>query len=278
MNPLTRPHRAHSFFTTNSEQPLELESLRQRVPALFQDHAHPDCSERYEFVATDRIVQALQSEGFQLFSVRASGCKQAADQGFVLHTLRLRHPHAQMKVGGLYPEVVLTNSHNRSSTLQIDAGIYRRACDNGLVVDAGAGLSFNIVHKGDQQQAVINAALEVVNYAPRLEQVVASWSERQLREGEVQEFGRRALELRYPEGKVPTLDPALIRRSDDNRNDLWSVYNRVQENLLRGGQTYRKLNAQGRDRPASSRPLGSVRRSLALNQGLWALAAEFLPR
>jgi hypothetical protein len=50
---------------------------------------------------------------------------------------------------------------------------------------------------------------------------------------------RAALALKYddPEKPAPITELQVLaaRRVDDNRADLWSIFNRIQENLIRGG-------------------------------------------
>jgi hypothetical protein len=51
---------------------------------------------------------------------------------------------------------------------------------------------------------------------------------------------------------------------------LWSTFNRVQENTIRGG--VEGLSRSGRS--ATSRPLSDITRSVDYNQQLWSLADE----
>ena len=55
---------------------------------------------------------------------------------------------------------------------------------------------------------------------------------------------------------------------DDNRVDLWSVFNRIQENLIRGGLVGRG----NRGRRQRTRPVQSIDQDLRLNRALWLLA------
>lgn len=56
--------------------------------------------------------------------------------------------------------------------------------------------------------------------------------------GESEVFARAALALKYDEDKPAPITESQIlmpRRHDDSRRDLWSVFNRTQENLIKGG-------------------------------------------
>ena len=89
------------------------------------------------------------------------------------------------------------------------------------------------------------------------------------------QFAERALAVRYPEPKQRGMQPSQLltcRRVQDTGDDLWSVFNRVQENLLVGGLS--GWSASGR--LTRTRRITSIREDVRLNGRLWDLAAEAL--
>lgn len=62
------------------------------------------------------------------------------------------------------------------------------------------------------------------------------------------------------------------RRADDAKDDLWSVFNRIQENVLRGGLSRRSPTG----RLVRSRRITSIREDVRLNGALWDLAEGML--
>jgi hypothetical protein len=60
------------------------------------------------------------------------------------------------------------------------------------------------------------------------------------------------------------------RRPEDLGNSLWTTFQRVQENVIQGGQPGR--TAQGRR--MRTRPVASIDRGVSLNRALWMLAEE----
>jgi hypothetical protein len=68
-----------------------------------------------------------------------------------------------------------------------------------------------------------------------------------LDEGESEVFARAALALKYDDNKPAPITESQIlmpRRFDDRRPDLWSVFNRTQENLTKGGLHGRSANGR----------------------------------
>ena len=86
-----------------------------------------------------------------------------------------------------------------------------------------------------------------------------------------------ALALRYgerTEGQPPapvTADQLIeARRPEDLGRSLWTSFQRVQENVMRGGQPGR--STQGRR--VRTREVASIDRGVSLNRALWMLAEE----
>ena len=81
----------------------------------------------------------------------------------------------------------------------------------------------------------------------------------------------RALALRFEDAALSGMQPSAllaVRRVDDAGADLWSVLNRVQENLVKGGLDGRTANG----RRQHTRPVQGIDQNLRLNRALWLLA------
>jgi len=64
------------------------------------------------------------------------------------------------------------------------------------------------------------------------------------------------------------------RRYDDKGKDLWTLFNLVQENVVRGGLKGRKRNSAGKMRNVTTRPVKALDRNIKLNQALWFLTEK----
>ena len=65
-----------------------------------------------------------------------------------------------------------------------------------------------------------------------------------------------------------TLQLLRARRSEDRSSDLWTTFNRVQENTIKGGLSGR--NKQGRR--TTTRAVNGIDQDVKLNRALWVLA------
>lgn len=103
--------------------------MTAHIPAAaFATHAHESRSDRYGFIPTSDVLAALQREGFEVAKSTTQRIRDASRAGFERHQLRLR-PAGQVavrpEVGSLFPEVILTNSHDGTSGFRLDAGLFR---------------------------------------------------------------------------------------------------------------------------------------------------------
>ena len=86
-------------------------------------------------------------------------------------------------------------------------------------------------------------------------------------------LGEAVLEYKYNGEHSPITAQQIIhpRRWEDNRSDLWTTFNRVQENVIRGG--IRGKSAKGKT--TRTREVTGIDGDIKLNQALWKLAEEF---
>ena len=186
------------------------------------------------------------------------------------HMLRLRH--ASQINGAEANEIVLLNSHDGTSSYQMLAGMFRFVCSNGLVCgDTVADV--RVPHKGDVAGSVIEGAFEVLSGFERVKESRDLMRGITLDDGESEVFARAALALKYDPADnkpAPITESQILmpRRFDDRRPDLWSVFNRTQENLTKGGLHGRSANG----RRQQTRPVQGIDSDVRLNRALWMLA------
>ena len=199
----------------------------------------------------------------------------AGKSEFTKHMIRMRHA-GSAPARTEASEIVLINSHDGASSYQMLHGVFRFICLNGMVVGDIAS-DIRIPHKGNIQGEVIDAAYRVLDDVAVVEASTDRMKSWLLRDGEERAFANAALALRYapavsgqPSAPITAAQLMEPRRMADTGRDLWSTFQRVQENMMHGGQTGR--STQGRR--MQTRPIGSIDRSVDLNRALWVLAEE----
>jgi hypothetical protein len=249
--------------------PLSDDQIRRVAPSIFADAPHESRSERYSYIPTAAVLTELRKEGFQPFMVTQTRVRDEGKREHTKHMLRLRH--ASQINGAEANEIVLLNSHDGTSSYQMLAGMFRFVCSNGLVCgDTMADV--RVPHKGDVTGHVIEGAFEVLDGFDRVKESRDLMRGITLDDGESEVFARAALALKYddPNKPAPVTESQILmpRRFDDRRPDLWSVFNRTQENLTKGGLSWRSANG----RRQHTRPVQGIDSDVRLNRALWLLA------
>lgn len=259
---------------------LDYAEIATAAPAIFADHAHESRSERFVHIPTRDLLGAMADNGFLPVSVAVGGSKDQEKRNFTKHMIRFRRSESLGKeldkLGAVIPEIVLLNAHDGTSSYQLHAGLFRLVCLNGLIVAAGNMASVKVGHRGNALDKVIEGSFTVLDSAketlPRAEAMAAI----ELSHGEQLAFAGAAAALRFdPADTSKKVDPAKLiraRRIADNRGDLWTTFNKVQESLIRGGFDYQSENARGRMEYRAARAVNNVSDDVKLNRALWQLA------
>ena len=253
---------------------LSIDNLRQNVPAVFADAAHESLSQKYTFIPTDRVLTGLMSAGFVPVEARQARSRKGSP-AHARHVVRLRRRFETVALRDSVPEVVFLNSHDGTSAYQLRLGLFRAVCTNGLIVSVGAFPAYCVAHRGDVVDQVVTAALEASERFETLASRVERMELRRLDRDEQIGFAVKALALRFPELDKAGIQPSRVlecRRVDDTSDNLWTVFNRVQENLLGGGLIRRTETG----RLSRTRRITSIREDVRLNGRLWDLAEEVL--
>ena len=261
---------SHNAVALRSDHPLSNDEIAEVAPSILAHSAHESRSERYSYIPTVDVLDALRKEGFQPFMVCQTRVRDDGRRAYTKHMLRLRH--ADQISGREANEIILLNSHDGTSSYQMVAGMFRFVCQNGMV--CGDTVSdIRVPHKGDVVGQVIDGAFRVLDSFEGAAQQREGMAATELGEGQQTAFARAALALRYEEGKpAPVTERQLLapRRIEDRASDLWTTFNRVQENMIRGGLHGRNANG----RATTTRAVTGIDQNIRLNRALWVLADE----
>jgi hypothetical protein len=128
-------------------------------------------------------------------------------------------------------------------------------------------------HAGLESEQVVQASQRLIEFMPRVGQLVQRFNNRMLEASEARSLAEHALLLRYPSLDAAPVDPNTlleVRRPEDDGSDLWHAMNRIQESLVHGGVADHRRDRRGSLR--SVRALRGIDSKVTLNKGLWALA------
>ena len=251
-------------------QPLTNQELEKLAPSLFTAEPCFEASDKYHFISTISVVDEIRSYGWYPVSASESSVRDEAKEGFQQHCVRFRQLDDFLNPGQNVLELLLFNSHDRSKKFSISAGIYRFVCANGLVVADSVFESYDIKHIGDKENEVKNAGDNIVKAKEKIMDKITLFENTMLNESEKESFARASIPLRFEKHlQVNYKDLLEPNRISDDKNDLYTVFNTIQEHLIRG-------NLNGINKITGRRFTSKEKKSLStdaqINKSLWQMA------
>jgi hypothetical protein len=162
--------------------------IRGTAPSVFAEAPMPGASNRYTFLPTGQILSAMRQEGWKPVEARQMGVRRLDHSGFQRHMVRFQRRDLAAEVGDYASEVILLNSHDRSSGYQIHAGLFRWVCRNGLMFADSLIPSVHVRHTAHELPEIIRASFQILEQLPRLADRVADFRAFNLADAVAQDF------------------------------------------------------------------------------------------
>lgn len=259
---------------------LTIDELKEKAPSVFATSAHPSVSGNYKFIPTIEMLETLMTQGWEVVQAGEHKVRKAGKAGYQKHLIRLRNPNLPM-VNDSEVDLLVYNSHDRTSAFKFLAGVYRFVCANGMVTGQDLFKPISVRHIGYKATNVIEASYRVIESVPQITESINAMNTIELTQDEKLTFGKQAIIAKYGPQTIDKdtgvtipypVTPELVilpNREADQGNSLWNTFNVIQENLVKGGQ---KDWYSGR---RMTREVKSIDKSTQLNQKLWMLAEDF---
>ena len=232
-------------------------------------------SDRYSFVSTISVVDMLRDSGWLPVQASQSGVRKDNRQGFQKHFIRLARPEFMFENERI--DLLLFNSHDKACAFKLLAGVWRFVCSNGLVVGSEYA-NYSHRHVGFSPDELLQSAQKIADSAETIANKVEDLKVIDLEPNERGIFAAAAHQLVYGDDieNAPIQAQQLLteRRKEDEKTNLWTSFNTIQENLIKGGLRGSKVGDFGRRRRVTTRPVKSLDRNKNLNQALWVLTEK----
>ena len=256
---------------------LTKDQIKDKAPSVFAESGAPTTSDKYTHISTERLIDDMSALGWGV--VDATQVKARKRVGYQKHLLVFRNNELTItgKDGDdVFPQILLSNSHDGSSTFQFTAGLFRMVCSNGLVLSTETFGDLKIRHMGYDMEELQRVVSEIVDKLPLTVESMNQLKQSQISQEKQQQFALEALGLRFNQDGMEfdesnAEELLAVERKEDEGDNVWEVFNRVQEKLLDGGFMYR--NTKGKVRKA--RKIKNFQQDIKLNQQLFDLALQY---
>jgi len=224
------------------------EELIKNCPAVLGTKS-PERSERYLHVNTmDIIDQVLATGDWKITkALNVGGNAQGKHQitfevdGWYQNTDDL---------GKIKPRFILTNSHDGTTHLTFNTGLFRKVCANGLVLPlANSNHSAKIKHIAINGDLIKNSLFTTLTDGKNILGKITKMRNTDMFEDAKIDMVREALLIKNrittndAERFISEIPQEVIadvlrpNRTEDSGNSVWNVFNTVQENTIRGNYT-----------------------------------------
>lgn len=274
-------------FNTGLDTYITKDQLREICPLAFaSEPTNPDVSKKYLFVNTETVIDDLGKLGWK--PVQAAQRKSRGNGTiFSKHMVSFQNPDIKIssKDGDdSFPRIIMTNSHDGMQAFKFSVGIFRLVCSNGLVVADEQFSDFKIKHKGYTFAELRDVVTTAVKDLPNKVEVLNEMKSRILTQEEKNKLAldamlvRAGIEIGSKKAKKFVYDEETIedildpKRDEDKGDDLWRVFNVVQEKITQGEFSAALKGAKVR----KVRKIKSFEKDLKVNKELFQLATSLL--
>ena len=257
---------------------LSKEQLKEVCPVIFSNKASKDVSKHYTHIPTSKVIDDMATLGWNVVDAKAVKARKNSTKGFQKHLVVFRNNDVVIDGQGgdtVFPQVLLTNSHDGKNAFTFTAGLFRMVCENGLVISTTQFEDVKMRHMGYSFEELQVKIKEMVEKLPLTVESMNKMQATELAQNEMVKFAKKAIKTRFNDDelkriKIDFKELLTPTRDEDKGNDLWSVFNVVQEKIIDGDFEY---IAAGKIRKA--RQIKNFKQDQKINKELFDVALEF---
>ena len=275
-----------SFHSDNLSNAMTKEQIKKVCPlAFYQEPTNPGVSNKYMMANTETIIDDMARLGW--YPVEAKQCRAKKGSSGIrsFHVVAFQNENVKIMQDGeteAYPRIILTNSHDGFRSFKFMCGIYRLICSNGLVIATEEFASISIRHINYTFEELRKVVAQSIDAIPEQVKVMNKMKQTELTVEQKYDLALQIIKARKGAEEndkftatKETLDDILTpTRKEDYGNDLWTVFNVLQEKAIKGGYAYA---ADPSKKARKQRSIKSAVKDISLNQTMFAIATSFLP-
>lgn len=258
---------------------LNDEVIQELAPSVFTKKPSSEVSKHYTYIPTTKVINDMRTLGWDVVNVQEVKAREKNTIGVQKHLVSFRNPDVVIHGEDndtVYPQILLTNSHDGKNSFKFQAGLFRLICSNGLVIPETQFEAVKIRHMGYSFEELQKQIREMVENLPLTVESMNKMKETEFGQEQAVEFAKKALETRFTEDQLEVINidiEDLISpvRSEDEGDNLWNVFNVVQEKIIDGDFEYNFGS-----KPRKARRIKNFKQDQKINKELFEVALEYV--
>ena len=257
--------------------PMSEDQLYRLAPSVFATQAHESRSDKFRAIPTIDVVRGLAREGFHVVGAKQSKSRDESKREFTKHMLRLRRfdDIKPLRSHDSVCEIILKNANDGTSAYDLLSGMFRELCLNGLIAQTEKLDAVKVRHSGNAIDNVIEGTYRVLEQTELVLAAPDQWSRIKVSRDAAMALATETHLLRFENTPIEPAQLLQPRRIEDTATDLWTVFNVIQENTIKGGLSAMRATQDTRGRTqyrrVTSRPVNGIDQDVKLNKALWSL-------
>jgi len=258
---------------------LTKENMKSMAPSIFAEKPSNEVSKHYTHIPTTKVIDDMEMLGWKPIDAKEVKARKNSTRGFQKHLVTFRNDDVVINGNDgdtVFPQILLTNSHDGKNAFQFQAGLYRLVCSNGLVIADTQFEAVKMRHMGYTFEDLQEKIKEMVEKLPLTVESMNKMKAQEMEEEQILQFAKDALNTRFKKEELNRIQIDLKElttpvRKEDQGSDLWSVFNVVQEKIIEGDFEYR---AGGKVRKA--REIKNFKQDMKINKELFEVALNYV--
>jgi hypothetical protein len=239
-----------------------------------------EVTDKYTHIPTEKVIDDMELLGWKPVDAKQVKARTKSTKGFQKHMIVFRNN--DVVINGedgdtVFPQILMTNSHDGKNCFQFTAGLFRMICENGLVIADTEFEDIKMRHMGYTFEDLQGLIKDMVEKLPLTVDSMNKMKAVELEEEQMFNLAKDLLNIRvdgtentYPNEAIGEV--LNIQRKKDEGNGLWEVFNRIQENIIEGNFEY--ITKGGKKRQA--RVIKNFKQDMDVNKKMFSKALELV--
>jgi len=248
--------------------------LMQKAPSIFKENPQENVSNIYKQIKTIDLINIFRDMSWKPIDCQENRVNKPERSGYQKHAIKFQNDDYGL-INDIRPQIMMVNSHDATCSYRLNAGLFRICCFNGLIVGDNLVEPIRLRHVGFDSQDLVDAIFKVRDQFSTVLKRVTEFKEIELSTEERYIYGESALMLRdekFISDKCKDHNILKItspRRKEDEKNNLWNIYNITQEKLIKGDVLF---NENGHKKKI--RKITQIESGIKINKALWNLTEK----
>lgn len=269
---------------------LTKEEMRTKAPYLFNtEPTNPNLTNKYVFANTETIIDDMAKLGWGVVDCKQQRNNPKKPSCKSFHMVVFQNPDIYIeredadgnKTIDAFPRIIVQNSHDGFKSFKFMCGLYRCVCSNGLIVATEEFENIAIRHINYTFEELRRVVAESIEKIEASLKAMDEMEKITLTNEQKAELVTEALRIRKNDDTIKvdedTIEDILTpTRKEDEENNLWTIFNVIQEKMMKGN--FSLTNTKNPEKVRKARPITGAAKDLEFNQKFFQFANNYCNR